>query len=372
VVELAIPNGGDDPVRACRPHRRQFWLMDAPPRLLLDLCNDDGYGAAGVGDDRVTVGPNRITHTQNGGSAWRWSTVRVVQLSPLQVQRDAYRDWWSLGPNVSQSEWDWRRFAGTASWWAPPCDSGGAAPDNVRAPTPLPYEYAPIPRLTAPAVPANATDAELGSCALAVDAAGRGGYVVAGQAAPATPATAAANEWLRALQIDDGTVMITIGNGPWTTPSSGAAVANDDHVEIWLGGRVGYGAHCLDPRDQPTRWLIAIPDARLTLASGDPARRFEVVVRRERQVGAGNPSSGSVVTFVLRLPPDTPSLTAVLARGDGRRPGRAIATSRLRARVAASVGQVMALDAAGLRCAVRDGRLDLIETGRPEMLLREP
>src|SRR5689334_8552478 len=72
VVELAIPNRDADPVLACRPHRRQFWLMDTPPRLIFDLCND-GYGAAGVGDDRVTVGPNRVTHTQNGGSAWRWT-----------------------------------------------------------------------------------------------------------------------------------------------------------------------------------------------------------------------------------------------------------------------------------------------------------
>jgi hypothetical protein len=64
-------------------------------------------------------------------------------------------------------------------------------------------------------------------------------------------------------------------------------------------------------------------------------------------------------------------VTAVLARGDGRRPGRAIATSRLRPGVAASVGQVIGIEPAGVRCTVREGRLDLIETGRPEMLSRE-
>jgi hypothetical protein len=352
VVELAIPNGSAaDADETCRPHRRQFWLIATPPRLLLDLCND-GYGAAMVGEDEVAIGPNRVTHTQSGGSAWRWSEARIFQLSPPQVLRDESRGWWTLGPNVSRTEWDWRRFTGQSQWWSPPCGSSGAPPENARAPVRLPYAYAPIPWVVPPAVPDDATEAELGSCALQVDAGGRG-YVVAGRAAPA----AASREWLRALLVGERTLMITIGNGPWR--SSGGP--DDDHVAVWLGGLVGYGTHCIDPREQATHWTIAIADGRLTHAGGDPARQLELTARRARRAGAG-----SVVTFVLRVPERTYTLTAVLARGDGRRPGRAIATSRLRPGVAATLGQPMPIDPSAVRCAVRDGRLDLIETGRLE------
>src|SRR6185312_900725 len=51
----------------------EYWLLEGsePPRLLLRLCND-GYGAAGVGEDEVTVAENRFVHRQYGGSASRW------------------------------------------------------------------------------------------------------------------------------------------------------------------------------------------------------------------------------------------------------------------------------------------------------------
>lgn len=51
----------------------EYWLLegDAAPRLILQLCND-GYGAAGVGEDEVTIADNRFVHRQYGGSASRW------------------------------------------------------------------------------------------------------------------------------------------------------------------------------------------------------------------------------------------------------------------------------------------------------------
>lgn len=64
----------------------EYWLLDgtAPPRQVLQLCND-GYGMAGVGEDEVEVGPNRLVHRQSGGSSWRWSMDVTYSLIPFRA-----------------------------------------------------------------------------------------------------------------------------------------------------------------------------------------------------------------------------------------------------------------------------------------------
>jgi hypothetical protein len=66
---------------------QEYWLEEGPakPRLLLKLCND-GYGAAGVGEDRVDIGDNRFSHFQAGGSNDRWETTETIQLSPQRSE----------------------------------------------------------------------------------------------------------------------------------------------------------------------------------------------------------------------------------------------------------------------------------------------
>lgn len=63
----------DAPAQGCRNDDgfdggAEWWLVEArpPAQRLLKLCND-GYGAAGIGEDHVTVGANRFTHAQLGG-----------------------------------------------------------------------------------------------------------------------------------------------------------------------------------------------------------------------------------------------------------------------------------------------------------------
>lgn len=70
-LEVWVLNGNSPPIR----------LLD-PPIRLLELCND-GYGASGVGEDEIDVEDNRLTHTQHGGSAWRWQTATAWRLEPL-------------------------------------------------------------------------------------------------------------------------------------------------------------------------------------------------------------------------------------------------------------------------------------------------
>lgn len=101
-VRLGLKDKTDDaPDEGCRDGNggynggTEYWLLapPAPPDRLLALCND-GYGAAGVGEDRVEIGNNRLTYTQVGGSNDRWETSRVMQLSPrraLSIDSCSYR-----------------------------------------------------------------------------------------------------------------------------------------------------------------------------------------------------------------------------------------------------------------------------------------
>jgi hypothetical protein len=60
----------------CSPYPEEYWLQEVSRdgqishRRLFAFCND-GYGAANIGEDTVTVGPNRITLERAVGSAWR-------------------------------------------------------------------------------------------------------------------------------------------------------------------------------------------------------------------------------------------------------------------------------------------------------------
>jgi hypothetical protein len=358
IIELTLGETNADGLR-CRDNRRQFWLLaeGAAPRLLLDLCND-GYGAAGMGEDEIAITPNQLVYTQNGGSNWRWAVTRTVRLSPLAVVGEASEGSWTMGPNAETRSWDWTQLAGRARWWSPPCRPGHHAPDGetmADAPDPLPYEYAPIPRLDPAAAP-GALAAELGSCAMRIDAGGEG-FVARGRA----DAQAASREWLRALALGERDLLITVGTGPWR--SGGPTWQQDDRVELWVGDTFGYASGCLVRDDRPSQWAIRIADGRVFRGAGPGALRPEVVARRERREDGAR-----IVTLHLRLAEQTQGITAALARGDGR---RTIATARLRGASATSLGQRVYVPAAALRCAVRDGRLDVVETGRVEMLRGE-
>src|SRR5262249_17464529 len=120
IVEIVLGETNAEGV-SCRENHRQFWLLAelAPPRMLLDLGND-GYGAAGIGEDDVSVTPNQLVYTQSGGSAWRWTVARTVRLSPLAVVSQTSDGFWTVGPNSQSLTWDWTRFTGSGRWWAPP------------------------------------------------------------------------------------------------------------------------------------------------------------------------------------------------------------------------------------------------------------
>ncbi len=387
VVELALPapdpEAGGPPATApevrepeCHPYRREFWLLQdgagaLPPRLVLTLCND-GYGAAGVGEDEVTVGDNRLVHTQSGGSNWRWSRTRTVRLSPLTVLGEQWDGWWTVGlANVEAGRWDWTRFAGRVEWSAPACGPDGQPPeldeDAERVPGEVrpDYAYVPIPMMAAETLPEGAGGAALGSCAVQVDARDGDGFVIHGDAAGAS-----AGEWMRLLLIDQPrTLLVSVRtDGEWRSGASNWI--HDDHLELWLGPMASYYSHCLDSADRPRQWGIRITDGTVFDAWGQPDDRPRVESRQQR-ADTGPSGAGSIVTFRLALPEgdESDNITVVLSRGDGaHHQERLIATSRLRAGDGATLGRSFFVAADAAHCAVRDGRLDLIDSGLPAIL----
>ena len=93
-VRLGLADKPQDQEDGCRTDSGdknggvEYWLLDgtAAPRRVLKLCND-GYGASGVGEDEVKVGPDRLSHWQTGGSSWRWSGTVTYALSPWRRSR---------------------------------------------------------------------------------------------------------------------------------------------------------------------------------------------------------------------------------------------------------------------------------------------
>jgi len=104
---------------------REYWLLgDGAPRLVLQHCND-GYGAAQVGEDWVTIGDGTIEAWQYGGSAWRWETGGVFDLMSMGLLESAgciaFGPWtWEV------SATDWRTHRTLRAWQPMPAETGDA------------------------------------------------------------------------------------------------------------------------------------------------------------------------------------------------------------------------------------------------------
>lgn len=350
VAALTLPSPDD--VVACQPYAEEYWLLPdgAKPVRVLALCND-GYGASGIGEDIVSVSDNRLTHQQIGGSAWRWSTTRSLQLDPLRVVSEQQTGEWAIGPNWWQENWDWPSLAGEAEWWAPAC---GDAPDPMLEPVDG-YRYSPIPMAQPADLPADLDTADLGTCATQFDA-DRPGHVIWGEAGEAF----ADGSWMRMLMIAPNDMIVTVRQ---TGPGFGAeSWLHDDHLELWLAPYQSYFDHCLEEGDGLRQWAVRLTDGEVITAFGDPTD--PPVVRSHTVRADGADPETVIVTTRLGLPDWAQAVTAVYSRGDGEaRQVWMAATSALEYGVAPTVGATRTLPAGSLACVVRDGWLDLIDTG---------
>jgi hypothetical protein len=231
----------------------EYWLIragDAPQRLM-SLCND-GYGAAGVGEDEVTIGKNRLIHEQSGGSAWRWDATVTYSLSPYRELKERTCSFHTLTPKSGTIlDLDMRKLQARSLGWAVTANAGGASDQESDEdgemgcpdwPKSLDRKFVPQPTadsVAAYVVPAplgNAADSlaqgtALGSCSLKLTTDGRNGFLVFGKPAGAAAAgdvrviAQGYNELL--LQIYDPTV------AKESEAAKGKSWIHAPHFEIW-------------------------------------------------------------------------------------------------------------------------------------------
>lgn len=164
---------------------------------LTQICND-GYGASGIGDDTIEVAPNRFTHMRMGGSSWRWSESKIMSLSPRRLLASSDDSYWANGDNQASHEFDYEHFHARGSWFAPLCN----APSHSEEDRPATFDWDAI---AAVAVSQDIMTAitrgemRLGGCALEL----RGAPTAGAQGG-------APRHWLRALLVNDGTLVIEV------------------------------------------------------------------------------------------------------------------------------------------------------------------
>lgn len=361
VYELAIDEPESADSFGCVPYRRQFWLVtrddrsEAARRLVLELCND-GYGAAQVGEDTVTIRDNRLVHVQYGGSAWRWENTTEYSLSPFLELSQESCSFHTLSTIFDHWQWDWGRFSGRVLARGDTCDADGnpvepATEEGMELGCPLDqatHAHDPIPLISLPD-DMLAPMPELGSCATLIDSSGWRGFVVHGE--DGLPDDA----WMRLLAVSETDLVVTVGDDSWH--SGGSSWVFDDHLEIWTAPGAGM-PFCGEAVDPPKQWAVRVADGAVFPAFGDPLSLPTVAERR--QAGAGRP-----ITLRISFPEPIERIAVVYSDSDdGTRQERLIASSDLHFGDALSLGEVVAIDPLNAWCSVRDGRLDVDYAGR--------
>lgn len=267
----------------------EYWLLDgnAPPHLLLQLCND-GYGASGVGEDEVTTAANRFVHRQYGGSASRWEETTTMSLSPLQLVHARSCFFHTLIPGSGRlADIDpSARIVRSVTFQTDPgpaqdeADAGGDEneaeigcpewPENAAfTPTPaeglvagfdLPVYYGADGAGSAPLASGQA----LGDCGFTMATDGRNGFIVFGQ--PAVPtevaeitALADGNHDL-ILQVYDPNAAAT------AAAATGKSWIHRPHVELWLA--VNWDTETNPPADENLRQVGVDLDGQVYAGKG--------------------------------------------------------------------------------------------------------
>lgn len=329
-------------------------LVDGKPdRKLLTLCND-GYGASGVGEDAIEVAPNLFTHTQYGGSAWRWVVNRTFQLVPprlLSVDNCSFHnvDPMSGTRSVVDVATATVRTAGLAGVAVDESDAMMGCPSlgergtgGVQVVTSL---AVPRPVLDGPMNPGDG----IGSCGMRIAADGSAGDVFHGAAA--RPGTGAE---LRAVALDERTLVLQIHDPKAGMGGVGAkSWVGQPHVELYLRGT---DANEAKPFAQIGVTLDGRVHKGVGTAPGVKVRAWNNYDEAERPV----------TRLRLEFDDDYPMLdgiAVVYSEADGGK--------QLRLTANTGIAKLQPLNppapvAVPTICAVRNGRLDIV--GVPETL----
>jgi hypothetical protein len=358
VIELSLGKRHPDkavrnPRFGCKPYRREFWLISpGVPLRLLDLCND-GYGAAGMGEDVVEVEENSLSHEQHGGSAWRWSNSKTIQLWPLRMLAQSSCTFHTAAPGFVLKRWNWAKFSGQGAL---------AVTSRCRKPGPneeqgaCEFDKADGRYVLIPKIPVKVSGApRLGSCAATIDASGKRGFVIFGKP------TGRAAPWVKALLVSDRELLVTVADRSFAT--GGRSWVDDDHLEIWQG-KPPRTDDCAGAKTALKQWGLRIADARVFAAHGR-AEALTVLARSRKRVG------GLIVaSFRLRLEFKAEGLSVVYSKAARGRQRLMFATSRLKFRDPTSLGEAYPIVGGAARCAMRDGKLDVTQSGNYHAIIQ--
>lgn len=248
-VRLGLADKPQDQEDGCRTDSGdknggvEYWLLDgtAAPRRVLKLCND-GYGASGVGEDEVKVGPDRLSHWQTGGSSWRWSGTVTYALSPWRPLAEKSCSYHNVTENSgTATDLDYAtmvvrsivedpltqldRSIGCAEW---PKDSTAFSPRPEKGVLGAYDIVGPILGDN-PKIPSGTA---IGNCVAPMTTAGTNGFVVYGKPAPADQAAE-----IRAMAISLQSLLIQVYDPlavAQPAPAGGSWI-NLPHIELWIG-----------------------------------------------------------------------------------------------------------------------------------------
>jgi len=329
-------------------------------QLLSEACNN-GYGAAGVGEDEITVDAEdkTFTHARNGGSAWRWGNDVTVGLDPLRIISAGTSSFWTLdeGGTSKSEDWNYDTLQGKENWSAPDCEGRrkeeearkrDAAADTDNFAASKDYEALLIPRVQLPAafVQDGWRTIGLGDCGAFVDG-DEHGYAVYGGKGKASDAA------MRVVASKDGGVLfVEVSDDRWT--AAGKSWVKEDHLELWLAPAEPTSRELMcegPPSPDPSRqWGIRISDGQVFPAFGSPEPLAGVeVVRSGRVARARIPA-----TEWLKGEGEAVAVTVVYSDSDdGLRQKRLIATSQIERGQEVSLGHLRDIDPQETTCVVK-------------------
>jgi hypothetical protein len=317
----------------------EWWLVRPaqPAQLLVSVCND-GYGASGLGADTVTVADNRFTHEQSGGSRYRWSVSRTLQLSPLRLVIESHRNSDALDEQGRESGlyWDAEQLRGEVIQAAPECEEGEPSLGERTLP------YLPQVQVDKAYLEGGWKQAGLGACGFE-----SGHFLLGDQDDPKDAA-------LKALLVAPDTLLVEVRDDKWTGPS--AKWLNDDHVEVWLAPqRPEALSGCGKPKGEqlPSQWGIRIADGKVFPAFGAPTRTIQV----ERAELPGKQG----YRLKLTLPTPFQGISVIYSDSDsGKKQELMLATSAVKFGRPETLNPVRVVPPAEATCGVKNGELALV------------
>jgi hypothetical protein len=346
---------GDDPANG----GTEYWLLNgAKPTNVLSLCND-GYGAAGMGEDDVSFSSNRMVHVQNGGSSWRWDNTDTISLVPLQLLSQSSCSFHNIEPATGTvTQVDFVKFR-VAEIRKNPGAKWSDADSDIGCPDVKPAAFAnlkPIPgdKLLADypvMMPGNANDTALtnipsgttlGACAMALSTDGANGFLTFGK-----PADGAHAAWMRVLAVNSKTLLLQIHDPLAAAAPPGKSWIGGAHAEIWQKGNYD------DSQGAPKRsdlGQIAV-DLDGTVHSAGEAKAPQV------KHWTATDEKGRPVTVLLLTWADDISYAAIsYSQAENGKQARLVTNVAMARGVPMVMPSVIGMQN---KCAVRGGRIEL-------------